>query len=451
MTTLQNVIDRCKYNAVATKELAAIAGFNEEQLKFVDLFWDSAFNKTMLYLDDEMILENLTTDSSKDAIGNFVRQVLLPNFKVDIDYVQVENTHPLVEKFCSLNLKSKKDARGGSNKKYYLVTGETMKSLLQMAATKKGGVIRDYYLKIEKLVMLMRDYMSACKDHEMEQLRSQLEKMSINMHRIEESKRIVEEIARETIEKRDRVINGMKSLVAHTNILVNSEWLYSITTIDNAKSNRSTIGKANNLKHRLSNYNCKKHGDKKYYYTYARRCYDAHLAENTLRRVLKPFLVKGTLDMFDVREDYLHRIMDAVINGQDELIKRCNELLEAIKTQEYYENVIMSPPVQIPDEDDQISDELDSKTPKEPVFESLPSDIVESKLKILLDKYIQTELKMPFTYDKNKHTHYKSKDNRRQMIVVTWSKFIKFTRIELNQPIVAKSIMFYNIANIQRV
>ena len=49
-------------------------GFTEDDEKYVDLFWNTAFNKGWLYLSDEIIIDWMGY-SGKDAIRNFHRDI----------------------------------------------------------------------------------------------------------------------------------------------------------------------------------------------------------------------------------------------------------------------------------------------------------------------------------------------------------------------------------------
>ena len=158
-------------------KLAELSNFTPKEISMLKLFWNPCFNSTWIYLSDEIILNFLTNEVNKDAINNFIRQVLIPNNENEIDYLQVDKTHEIV-KNCSLNLTSKNEAclqaniekkkRVASNKKYYIVSGECFKNLLIQSRCKAGKETRKYYLKVEKLSRLMYSYISELKDKKIE-------------------------------------------------------------------------------------------------------------------------------------------------------------------------------------------------------------------------------------------------------------------------------------------
>jgi hypothetical protein len=158
-------------------KLAEIANFTPKEISMLKLFWNPCFNSTWIYLSDEIILNFLTNEVNKDAINNFIRQVLITNYENEIDYLQVDKNHDLV-KSCSLNLTSKngtclqvnieKTKRVASNKKYYIVSGECFKNLLMQSRCEAGKETRKYYLKVEQLSRLMYSYISELKDKKIE-------------------------------------------------------------------------------------------------------------------------------------------------------------------------------------------------------------------------------------------------------------------------------------------
>ena len=115
------------------------------------LYWQPCFNNSWIYLSDELILENLTNETGKDAIINFYKRIMIPTYEDELDYKQVSADNELV-KFHSPRLANEKN-KPGNRKKYYLVTGEAYKCMLMASRSKKGKDVRKYYLKVEKLAM----------------------------------------------------------------------------------------------------------------------------------------------------------------------------------------------------------------------------------------------------------------------------------------------------------
>jgi phage anti-repressor protein len=84
-----------------------------------------------------------------------------------------ENFEETVD-FCSSEMMSKKEGRGGHNERVYFLTVDCFKSFCMMAGTEKGKEVRKYYLAIEKkyyelrqtlVSRLEQDYREVCREH----------------------------------------------------------------------------------------------------------------------------------------------------------------------------------------------------------------------------------------------------------------------------------------------
>jgi phage anti-repressor protein len=123
----------------------------------IKLYWNPIFNKSWIYLSDELILENLTNEKSIYAIKNFYNQVMIPNYIENIDYKNI--TYDEFKNFHWLFLTNENiPLKPGNRKKFYLITGETYKCMLMSSKARKGKETRLYYIKIETLANTMKDY-----------------------------------------------------------------------------------------------------------------------------------------------------------------------------------------------------------------------------------------------------------------------------------------------------
>jgi hypothetical protein len=140
-------------------QLAQLAGFNDNEVKMLTMFWNPIFNQSWIYLSDEMILKYLTNETKKDAITDFYRRILIPTYQEGIDYKEVSIENELV-KSCSANLPNKNSkVKPAHNKKYYIVSGEAYKCMLMASKSNKGKETRYYYIKVETLARCMKDYL----------------------------------------------------------------------------------------------------------------------------------------------------------------------------------------------------------------------------------------------------------------------------------------------------
>lgn len=137
--------------------IAKLAGFNDEELDWVKLFWEPAFNKSWIYVTKEMVVDWMGYKDNQSTLKDFYTK-LRKEYEENIDYKEVDQNDEIVKEWCKEKFPStsKPDLGGGRNKKYYIITGECLKCLLMSAQTPKGRVIRKFYIKTEGLNRLAK-------------------------------------------------------------------------------------------------------------------------------------------------------------------------------------------------------------------------------------------------------------------------------------------------------
>ena len=135
-------------------QVAEQLNFTDNELKMMKLFWNPTFNGSLLYLSDEIISEYLSDSRPRD----YIRLQLMPNFKEDIDFFEIDETNELVKLHREAIGIEKMDQKFGNRKKYYCVTGSTLKELLMTSRSKKGSEVRKYFIKMESLAILMKNF-----------------------------------------------------------------------------------------------------------------------------------------------------------------------------------------------------------------------------------------------------------------------------------------------------
>jgi phage anti-repressor protein len=161
MTIDNNIIVKAMKTEHQINEIqfAKLAGFTDDEIKIMPIFWDPLFNNSWMYLYDKLILEYLTDDRSEHAINNFYSRLLTPNYKNGTDYKQVTRDDPLINGCSKLSSHLNQPQTNGHNKKYFLVTGNCFKHLLMSSKSAKGKESRGYFIKVESLAKLMKDYL----------------------------------------------------------------------------------------------------------------------------------------------------------------------------------------------------------------------------------------------------------------------------------------------------
>ena len=109
------------------------------------------FNSSWIYLNDEIILTQLTHEKGKDALQNFYNRVLLKYYKENDNYKQINKDDELVKNYVKSNVENKNKAKQ-TTKKYYAITRETYKDILSRSTyTKKEKTIYSEKLISDKL------------------------------------------------------------------------------------------------------------------------------------------------------------------------------------------------------------------------------------------------------------------------------------------------------------
>lgn len=161
---IRAALEKFNFQPLDRHEFGQLVGMSSEEIKYLDLFWDPAFNKGWLYLSNDMIKSQLTNDKSKDAVQNFYKRVLLTSdYVLGIDYKQINQDDHLIdlyEKSSSSNLKRNSNRKIIAGKLYYAVSGETYIDLLTKASTEGGKLARSTFRKVANAARMMFEYIN---------------------------------------------------------------------------------------------------------------------------------------------------------------------------------------------------------------------------------------------------------------------------------------------------
>jgi phage anti-repressor protein/uncharacterized C2H2 Zn-finger protein len=277
-------------------DLAKLAGFNEKELKMVEIFWDAAYNKSWIYLSSELIHEYLGYKKTNSSVNDFYR-IMKSQFTNEIDYKEVSKDHEIVKYFEKFyhGLGHSKEKRGGALKKYYIVTGETLKMMAMMANTTKGRETRNYFLKVEGLCSLMSKYIvekvkqEAIKQKEEanEKLLKQQEEAAAQLAKQMELLKISE----------SKNLNLTSSILNEKLHTVNG-YVYLATCKQYSSLNHYRFGKTNDLKKRLATYQVGRTDKDLMYYAFVFESECVELLELIIRRWLKDFRHNPKKDIY---------------------------------------------------------------------------------------------------------------------------------------------------------
>jgi hypothetical protein len=291
-----------KDHVILAKILGArFCEFTEDDEKYIDMFWEPAFNKSWIYISDEVVADQFGYKRGRSMMSHFYRK-LGEDFEENIDYKFIAGDDKIIDFYSPKNLS--KDSRGGALKKHVLVTGETFKYLLQSAHTAQGKQVRKYFLRVEslghmvtELCYMYRDILSKARDEEMAKL------------------------------KRKQL--ALESFVTNIKQLEKKQVFYIATTPSYCRQNRFKFGgvkEYKDLKSRLVSYNTGHAEGDSMYYVKAYRCNDYRQVEERIGNVLKQFKDKANSrkEMLHIRFEFLAEIAELIIDNYDKEIDWIN-------------------------------------------------------------------------------------------------------------------------------
>ncbi len=270
-----------------------LCGFTEDDEKYVDIFWDVAFNKNWLYLSDEIITDWVGYKKNSSSIAKF-HVMMKDKYIKEVEYKEVNKTHPLVESYRKSCLLGQV---GKHNKKYFIITGETLKKMLLRANTKNGEVVCNYFIKTETLASTMTQLLY-------KHTEAKLKKSESRQLRLE-------------------------SLVKNIQILEKNQIFYLATSTSYAAQNRFKYGGVKNvkeLKSRLNTYNTGRAEGDLFYYCKLFRCNKYKIIEESIGAVLGQFRDKtdSQKELLHIRYDSLADVVDFMCDNYDKSVDYVN-------------------------------------------------------------------------------------------------------------------------------
>ena len=311
-----DVLESKNHLALAKLLGKELCGFTKDDEKYVDLFWDAAFNKSWIYVSDEIVINWMGYKKSKNTITNFVNE-MKGKYKNDIDYKEVSSNHELVVNYNGSCLnKSKKPAH---NKKHYIITGEALKKMLLRAGTKNGDITCDYFIKVESLVNITSQ--AIFKFLELE-----------NQKQLAEKDKLLLE-SKEQLEHQKRGVEQIKSFITHSKLRTKMQRLYIVFSRLDATFNIFKVGgcqSANLLKSRLSTYNTSQSSDNLYTFAAIWECHDYMDVESRIKQIIGEFRQKNKKEVYMMHYTCLFTIIDFICNHYNEESEEINNFIRNI-------------------------------------------------------------------------------------------------------------------------
>jgi hypothetical protein len=314
--------------ALESPEMLTVSDF----IKFVDFpidtfmidrFWASMEDDQLIYVDDELIRwMGYSGVKSLNRKQDFMKPL---NGAVEgIDYHNYSNEE--YKKFLLYAIAYTNiyplpgEGRGYSSAKHLLLSPDTLRSIMMRVNTSRGDQVREYYINLEKLFKVYVKYQS---EHEKKKMTKESEDIKNEL----EKSRNREEKANQQLAAKTTYINNIKSLIENTRPLSFKEYVYIATTDFYSTRNQFKLGKATNLKSRLSAYNTGRPEGDRYYYTYIWPTADSALLEKKITTHLRQWQDAKDREMYVINYDWLYLFTRQVCEHDRVEIEMINELV----------------------------------------------------------------------------------------------------------------------------
>jgi hypothetical protein len=282
----------------------------------IDRFWNTMNDDQLIYVDDELIRwMGYANVESRLRKQDFMK--LLSGANDGTDYYQYSNNE--YKEFLSYAIAYDKlyplpaVGKGLVNIKHLLLTPKCLRTTMMRVNTSRGDQVREYYWTLEDLFKTYVKYQS---EYEKRKIATELE--SANQQIV---------IAQNQLAAKTTYINNIKSLIENTRPLSFKEYVYIATTDFYSTRNQFKLGKATNLKSRLSAYNTGRPEGDRYYYTYIWPTADSALLEKKITTHLRQWQDAKDREMYVINYDWLYLFTRQVCEHDRVEIEMINELV----------------------------------------------------------------------------------------------------------------------------
>lgn len=292
-------------------KMAELAGFNEKELKMVELFWNVEYRNNWVYLSSEIIHEYFGYTKTNSSVSDFYKTMRI-NYLEKIDYREVDKNHELV-KFYE-HLYPRKEKRGGSLKKYYIISGATLKKMGIQTNGSRRGKINNYFEKLDEFHKLMTKYvLEKMKNDKNIEIEEHLEKLEITETELEYIKTKNLKLVSGIIDEKIHKVNG---------------YVYFATCSKYAENNYYRFGRTDDLAKRLSSYQVGRAEEDLMYYVFMYESESVELLELFIRKILQEYRENPKKDIYVIPWPILSKFIDYICDiFHNGIIPKKNELI----------------------------------------------------------------------------------------------------------------------------
>jgi len=302
--TIEGALEFHGHETPTPEAMARYLGFDDEQIAMLDRFWDPAFNKSWFYLDDDTILKYMTDGNSRNAISRFAK-TLKAEYDTGVDFREIARDDKLVKNFMHHFAVHGNVPKKSNRKKYYAVSGECLKMLLQSSKTKAGRDVRRYFVKVEELAFFQHQYIAA------------LNAALLNAK--------VKELERQNTCQGEYILNV--SQVEKTSAL------YIVSCASRAKQNHYKIGSIDSYslksaKGRLSGYNTGATSADPFKFNYIKHVYKGKDLDTHIRRLFAPFKANKRKEYVCLDFEKLKLMIDRIADSHNQNYEMVNQYIQ---------------------------------------------------------------------------------------------------------------------------
>jgi hypothetical protein len=285
---------------LSVKELLNKLEYNYNEL-YVDKFWDNIENDKWIYIDSEMLKYIGYSEVDINASKRCYLNILKDNFDELIDYKLLNNKEFINNAKCELTHLGNNEMNGHNKTKHLLVSPNCFRQTLMLIKTTKAKEIRKYYVELETIFKFYLQYQS----------------------KYQELK-----LTNELQEEKKKNTNLTNNAIDY-NQLLKKEYLYIATNSRYASQNNFKIGKTNDLKQRLSQYNTSHNKHEKYYYVFVSDpTYYAKSIEYIIKHILTKFKNSDTNEIYVIHYDFLEKIVKNICDNYNASIDYYNKCIK---------------------------------------------------------------------------------------------------------------------------
>lgn len=324
--------------------------FTEAQNKMIGTIWHFRMGSMWFYLSDNIIKQYLIADNK--TLTKY-KESITKSFMENVSYKIVKQEDPVVIKYFktidmwSFPPRIAATEKITSKKKFMLITGATFKGLLMKSEISAGRDLLSFFNKCHDLYLTIRkqsgieddneskceSYIDTCEEpikiklsHDMASITPPpLTETEITPPDTSETHSSVSDhteidTIKSELELAKEQIKLLKIKQYKSKNIINKEYIYIVTTDTYQDNDWYKVGRTNDIKRRLGEYNGTGIAESsKYYYVYIKETYMPDIVEKALKTALGQYRENIKKELYIINGQLLVQIVDRYVNAINEM------------------------------------------------------------------------------------------------------------------------------------